>query len=115
MGKQTSNGTVLNIPPTHLLVPKSLEGQARQIAFEQYPTGGLEVVSSALLDLVSPTAWYLINKTRAPLVVATLINRSIPKVDIKNLFNTDEIEHRVLYDFAIVAKEFRSIVKSSGE
>lgn len=114
LGKQTSNGTVLNLPPTHLIVPKALEGTARTIANAQYPNGELKVVASAHLDLVSPTGWYLISNIQPPILVATLANNPEPSVTVKSNLITDNLDYRVLYDFCVVAAEYRSIVKSSG-
>lgn len=114
LAKQTSNGVLLNLQPSHIIVPKALEGTARTIASAQYPDGSLKVISSAHLDLVSSTAWYLVSNTRPAITVATLTGFPLPRVTVKNNLLTDEVDYRVLFDFAVAANEHRSIVKSTG-
>lgn len=114
LGKQTSNGVLLNLPATHIIVPKALEGTARTLANQQYPDGSLKVVASAHLDLVSSTAWYLISNVNAPVTVATLQGVPIPMTTMKSNIITDNLDYRVVWDFAVVASEWRSIVKSTG-
>lgn len=115
LGKQTSNGILLNLPATHLIVPKALEGTARTLANAQYPDGSLKVIASAHLDLVSSTAWYLVSSVNPPLTVATLKGVPNPSVKLNPAkFASDDLEFRVIYDFAVLGSEYRSIVKSSG-
>lgn len=114
LAKQTSNGVLLNLQPSHLIVPKALEGTARTLASVQYPDGALKVIGSAHLDLVSSTAWYLVSNTRPSIAVATLAGKPLPTVSVKNNILTDEVDYRVIFDFAVVASEYRSICKSTG-
>ena len=81
---------------------------------QQYPNGELKVVASAHLDLVSSTAWYLTSNINPPILVATLMNNPEPSVTVKPNLITDNLDYRIIYDFGVVAAEFRSIVKSSG-
>jgi len=114
LGKQTSNGNLLNLPATHLIVPRSLEGTARTIVNSQYPNGELRVIASSYLDLVSSTAWYLVSGLNPPLTVATLKGHPTPMVSLQRNFASDDIQFRVVFDFAVIGSEFRSIVKSTG-
>ncbi len=114
LGKQTSNGVLLNLQPSHLIVPKALEGTARTIVNAQYNDGSVKVIGSAYLDLVSNTAWYLLSATNPPLSVATLQSYSIPQLSSKVNIRDDTIDFKTVFDFAVVASEYRSIVKSTG-
>lgn len=114
LGKQTSNDILLNLPATHLIVPKALEGTARTLVNAQYPDGSLKVISSAHLDLVSSTAWYLVSSINPPLTIATLKGHPTPQVEYKSNFASDNLDFKVLYDYCVLASEYRSIVKSSG-
>lgn len=114
LGKQTSNGVLLNLPATHIIVPKALEGTARTLANQQYPDGSLKVVASAHLDLVSGTAWYLVSNVNPPITVATLQGTPVPQTTMKPNIITDNLDYRVVWDFGVVSSEWRSIVKSSG-
>jgi len=105
---------LLNLPATHLIVPRALEGSARTLVSAQYPDGSVKVISSAHLDLVSATAWYLVSSVNPPLTVATLKGYLTPQVEYKSNFASDNLDFKVLYDYCVVAAEYRSIVKSTG-
>lgn len=96
-----------------MIVPRALEGTARTLVAAQYPDGAVKVVSSAHLDLVSSTSWYLVSAVNPPLTVATLKGNLTPDVRLQRGFS-DELNFRVVYDFAVIGSEFRSIIKSTG-
>lgn len=97
-----------------MIVPRALEGTARTLVSAQYPDGSLKVISSAHLDLVSSTAWYLVSAFNPPITIATLKGYLTPQVKVTREFTTDDISFRVVYDYCVVAAEYRSIVKSTG-
>ncbi len=94
-------------------MPKSLEGTARTIVNSQYNDGSLKVIGSAYLDLVSTTAWYLLSNTNPPVAVATLKGNDKPRVSMKQNIS-DDLDYKCVFDFAVIASEFRSTVKSTG-
>ena len=115
MAFQKTNDVLMNLEPTHLLVPKALESIARKIVREQYPDGSVKVLASSHLDKISNKDWYLVSNVNPPIAIATLASQTTPRVNpMKSILATDTIEFKVVFDFCIFAAEHKSIVKGVG-
>jgi hypothetical protein len=120
----------LNLTPSCLIVPASLEQisyqftsanyvPATQTAVSEFRAGGrtaLEPVVEALLDASSATAWYLAASTGAVDTVeyCFLDGAEGPVIESEVGFEVDGISYKCREDFAAKAIDFRGLYKNNG-
>ena len=120
--------TVLNITPTHIVVPASLMTIAQQnvtaivgknatkISDVNPFAGLLEVVSEPRLDLSSSIVWYVFST--ASLVdmieIATLDGVRGPVTTTEEGFDIDGVRIRAYYDIGGAPIDFRGFYKNPG-
>lgn len=120
----------LNLTPSYLIVPASLEQisyqftsanyvPATQTAVSEFRAGGrtaLEPVVEALLDASSATAWYLAASTGAVDTVeyCFLDGAEGPVIESEPGFEIDGISYKCREDFAAKAIDFRGLYKNNG-
>lgn len=130
MGLQTDPaGTVLNITPAHLVVPKALEisttstisdktfadssnAQERANPFQ----GRLTVTADARLDGSSETQWYALasGEMHDTVEVAFLNGQQTPYLESKEGWNVDGSEYKVRIDAVAAALDFRTMFRNAG-
>lgn len=129
MAKQTGidKKTVLNIRPTYLLVPVSLELAAEQLLAQNLtPTKTADVVPQSIrslaviaeprLDTVSQTGWFL---TASPAQIDTLEYAYLEGqqgayIETRNGFDVDGVEIKCRLDFGAKAIDWRGLYKNPG-
>ncbi len=120
----------LNIVPSYLIVPATLEQTAYQLTSSQYVpatkgeinefrTGGrtaLEPVVEPLLDSSSATAWYLAaqNSQIDTVEYAYLDGAEGPVIESELGFEVDGVSYKCRLDFAAKAVDFRGLYKANG-
>lgn len=124
------NGELLNVTPTFLIVPTTLEQTAYQLTSNQYVpaqqsninefrTGGrtgLEPVVEPLLDASSATAWYAAANSAAVDTVeyCYLDGAEGPQIESKVGWGVDGVEYKCRLDFAAKAIDHRGLYKANG-
>jgi hypothetical protein len=124
------NGELLNVTPTFLIVPTTLEQTAYQLTSNQYVpaqqsninefrTGGrtgLEPVVEPLLDASSATAWYAAANSAAVDTVeyCHLDGAEGPQIESKVGWGVDGVEYKCRLDFAAKAIDHRGLYKANG-
>jgi len=124
------NGEQLNITPSFLIVPTTLEQLAYQLTSNQYVpaqqasvsefrTGGraaLQPVVEPLLDAQSTTAWYAAANSDAVDTVeyCYLDGAGGPVVESRQGWASDGIEFKCRLDFAAKAIDYRGLYKAAG-
>ena len=124
------NGELLNVTPSFLIVPTTLEQTAYQLTSSQYVpaqqsavsefrSGGraaLEPIVEPLLDASSTTAWYLAANSAAVDTVeyCYLDGADGPTVESRQGWTSDGIEFKCRLDFAAKAIDYRGLHKSAG-
>lgn len=129
MAKQTGidKKTVLNIRPTYLLVPVSLELAAEQLLAQNLtPTKTADVVPQSIrslaviaeprLDATSQTSWFL---TASPAQIDTieyayLEGQQGAYIETRNGFDVDGVEIKCRLDFGAKAIDWRGLYKNNG-
>ena len=129
MAKQTGidKKTVLNIRPTYLLVPVSLELAAEQLLAQNLtPTKTADVVPQSIrslaviaeprLDATSQTSWFL---TASPAQIDTieyayLEGQQGAYIETRNGFDIDGVEIKCRLDFGAKAIDWRGLYKNNG-
>lgn len=115
--------TIIDMRPTSLLVPASLETKAEQVLAtlaaatvgEVNPFGGkLELVVEPRLDAASATAWYVVAKEAEGLEYSYLEGQEGPFLDSRVGFDVDGIEFKVRLDFGAGWVDHRSWFKNAG-
>jgi hypothetical protein len=119
-------GENLNISPRYLLVPAALETTAQQLLSQQYLAnqstsinpfaGAFQLISDAILDSNSSSAWYLIaaNSTVDTVEYCYLDGADGPVVESEIGFETDGVSYKVRLDFGTKAIDYRGMIKSNG-
>ncbi|MFO1217653.1 MAG: Mu-like prophage major head subunit gpT family protein [Burkholderiaceae bacterium] len=123
-------GEELNLAPSRLIVPASLEGTAYQLTSSQYVPatqsavsefrqGGrtsLEPIVEPILDANSVTAWYLAaDSGQVDGVEYCYLNGvDAPVIEAKSGFEVDGVMIRCRHDFAAKAIDFRGLYKAVG-
>lgn len=135
MAVQTDNkGSILNLRPSHLIVPVNLEDTARALiaatevrrtgtAEETYTTNtysfisALQVTSDPRLDANSTAQWYLAADPRVvdTVELAFLQGEEAPVVLEEEDFDTDVKKFRVRHNVAGKAIDWRGLYRSSGQ
>jgi len=124
------NAEELNLAPSYLIVPASLEQTAYQLTSNQYApavkseinefrTGGrtsLEPVVEPLLDDNSATAWYLAAATSQVDTVeyCYLDGAEGPVIESDVGFEVDGVSYKCRLDFGAKAVDWRGLSKSAG-
>jgi hypothetical protein len=120
----------LNIVPSKLIVPASLEQLAYQLTSSNYVpakqtdvnefrTGGrtsLEPIVEPILDAISATAWYLASENSQIDTVeyCYLDGAEGPVIESDVGFDVDGISYKCRLDFAAKAVDFRGLYKAAG-
>jgi phage major head subunit gpT-like protein len=125
--QKSLDGNTLNIAPVYLVVPAAKETVAESVVSplvipEQAsnltpPSLRLRVVTEALLDTNSTTAWYVFADpmlSGANIVYGYLEGEAAPRVRTNDPFNVDGIEFQVRLDFHATAVDFRFGYKNPG-
>ncbi len=125
--QKSLDGETLNIAPSVLVVPATKETLAESIVSPLVipeaaanltpPNLRLGVVTEALLDANSTTAWYVFADPMsggANIVYGYLEGESAPRVRTNDPFNVDGIEFQVRLDFHATAVDFRFGYKNPG-
>lgn len=124
------NGELLNVTPSFLIVPTTLEQTAYQLTSNQYVpaqqsninefrAGGrtaLEPVVEPLLDASSVTAWYAAANSAAVDTVeyCYLDGAEGPQIESKVGWGVDGVEYKCRLDFAAKAIDYRGLYKANG-
>jgi hypothetical protein len=124
------NGELLNVTPSFLIVPTTLEQTAYQLTSNQYVpaqqsninefrTGGrtgLEPVVEPLLDASSATAWYAAANSAAVDTVeyCYLDGAEGPQIESKVGWGVDGVEYKCRLDFAAKAIDHRGLYRANG-
>ncbi len=129
MAKQTGldKKTVLNIRPSFLIVPASLELKAEQMVAQNIvPADTANVVPQSIrtlspiseprLDAVSETAWYLAaNPNQIDTIeYAYLEGQQGAYIETRNGFDVDGVEIKCRLDFGAKAIDWRGLFKNPG-
>ncbi|CAM3632992.1 peptidase U37 [Thalassospira profundimaris] len=129
MAKQTGldKKTVLNIRPSFLIVPASLELKAEQmVAQNLVPADTAKVVPQSIrtlspiseprLDAVSETAWYLAASPNQidTIEYAYLEGQQGAYIETRNGFDVDGVEIKCRLDFGAKAIDWRGLYKNPG-
>ena len=126
--QESLDGEILNIAPAVLAVPAALETRSEQILAplsvltdpnNQTPASmrQLQIVTEALLDAASTTAWHLFASPTgagANYAYGYLEGEQAPRVRTNDPFNVDGIEFQVRLDFHATAIDYRFGYKDSG-
>jgi len=125
--KGLDNATVLNIPPLYLVVPVSKRVTAFQftnpsniVVSKQADlnpfAGQLEVITDAMLDDYSATAWYLFAEpSRSPVLeFAYLEGAQGPSVDTRQGWNVDGMEFRCRLYCGVGVLDWRGAYRNDG-
>lgn len=123
-------GEELNLTPSYLIVPASLEQTAYQLTSSNYVpakqsdvnefrTGGrtsLEPVIEPVLDAVSATAWYLASNNGQVDTVeyCYLDGAEGPVIETQAGFEVDGLSYKCRLDFAAKAIDYRGLYKAAG-
>ena len=126
------NGSLLNLEPSWLIVPKALENTVRAlVANEKDPSEGattsfsamnpffnrLQVVSDARLDAASTTAWYLAAGFGAgvdTIARGYLNGATAPTMSMEEGFSTLGVTYRIYHDFTSGPLDYRGLYKNAG-
>jgi len=124
------NGELLNVTPTFLIVPTTLEQTAYQLTSNQFVpataqttnefrTGGrtqLEPVVEPLLDANSATAWYGAANSAAVDTVeyCYLDGAEGPQIESKVGWGVDGVEYKCRLDFGAKAIDHRGVYRANG-
>jgi len=129
MAKQTGldKKTVLNVRPSFLIVPASLELKAEQmVAQNLVPAATSNVVPQSIrtlapiseprLDAVSETAWYLAASPNQidTIEYAYLEGQQGAYIETRNGFDVDGVEIKCRLDFGAKAIDWRGLYKNPG-
>lgn len=128
--KDASNSAVLNIRPSYIIAPVTLEDTVRVLmTSETDPTanqansrkpnpvrGAAEIIVDARLDEVSTTAWYLAADPSVfdTIEVGYLDGNPNPFLEQQNGWDVDGVEYKVRIDAAAKALEHRTLYKNPG-
>lgn len=127
--KDPSGAATLNIGPRFLIVPKALETTARTLIAATYDPAGvvgtmtpnpfqgaMTVVSDALLDADSTTAWYVAADPSMidTIEVAFLDGIEEPFLDTQDGWNADGVEFKVRIDAGANPLDWRGLAKNVG-
>ena len=118
----------LNISPSVILVPASLEGVAKVIIGSQYDPDSnnklqrvnsvynmvQEVVVDPLLDANSAVAWYLVSKQYDAFVVGFLDGNQTPEISTEQGFTVDGLSTKIRLDWGVGVIDFRPVYKHTG-
>ena len=129
MAKQTGldKKTVLNIRPSFLIVPASLELKAEQLVAQNLvPADTAKVVPQSIrtlapiaeprLDAASETAWYLAASPNQidTIEYAYLEGQQGAYIETRNGFDVDGVEIKCRLDFGAKAIDWRGLYKNPG-
>jgi hypothetical protein len=129
MAQQTGidKKTILNIRPSYLVVPASLELTAEQLLAQNLvPAQSDKVVPQSIrtltpiaeprLDAVSDKAWYLIASPNQidTIEYAYLEGQQGAYIESRNGFDVDGVEIKARLDFGAKAIDWRGLYKNSG-
>lgn len=128
-----SGNAILNIIPTLMIVPKSIEATARILAESQDDPigntnakggartpniykGTFEVVSDGRLDADSAAKWYASANPNVfdTIEVAFVQGRQEPYLESRNGWSVDGIEYKVRHEFAAGPLDFRGLGYNAG-
>lgn len=124
--KKKASSQILDIPPKYLIVPKSLELAANKAMRSDFATdsladpnmvkGLLQVISSAYLDAVSETAYYVLADQNQydTVMVAFLNGNQSPYLESQNGWNRDGVEFKVRIDVGASWLDFRAATYNAG-
>lgn len=128
MQKDASGNANLNIRPSLLVIPASLEDTARLLMTSETDPAqsnsrvpnlvrnSLEIVVDARLDAHSPSAWYLLASPAMydVIEVGYLDGNSNPYLEQQEGWDVDGVEFKVRIDAAAKALEWRTLLKNPG-
>jgi ATP-dependent protease ClpP protease subunit len=130
MRKQQENGNALNITPSYLIVPASLEPLAISLMESTVKIGGTnnepnpvgrlaQVISHARIDQYMDdnnlSEWWALLANPGlidTIEVAFLGGNAAPRIEFEDQFTLSGTSGRVLFDFAVGALEFRGAYRS---
>ncbi len=126
MAAQTDlSGSVLNLTPDILIVPKILWAKGAQITGKISPVavgevvpqiiGGLGLVSQGRLDQTSAKLWYLACKAYPCFVFATLRSAPEPRYRTEWDFDSEGLKVVINYDFGVYPVDYRGVYRNKGE
>lgn len=126
MAAQTDlSGSLLNLTPDILIVPKVLWAKGAQLTGRISPVavgdvvpqiiGGLELISQGRLDLTSPKMWYLACKAYPCFVFATLRSAPEPRYRTEWDFDSEGLKVVINYDFGVYPVDYRGVYRNKGE
>ena len=129
--QEDSAGQVLNIMPSHLIVPVALQGRANQLMRDQTNPDGsnskasntvqgmAEVVADARLDKAfkgGALPWFITaGNGMEPVEVSYLDGNDVPYIEQKAGWDVDGVETKVRIDAGVKAVSYRTIVKNPGK
>lgn len=114
----------INLSASYLVVPVALETKADQFVSQVTPNqngqvnpfaGRLQVIAEPRLDAGSTTAWYLMaDKSKIAMVELARIDGQGPKISVREGFDVDGMETKIVYDFGMKAQDYRGFFKNAG-
>lgn len=124
-----SGTSPLNIVPKYLIVPMSLDTEARKLIYSDSDQGEtnsgiinphknrFEIISDATLDSYSTTAFYgVADKNLVDSITVSYLNgQETPTLESSQSFNTLGIDYRLFLDFSVDVIDFRGLVKNDGK
>ncbi len=124
--KKKASSQILDIPAKYVIVPKALELEVKRLMIADFATddrsqpnmikGAFEIVSSAHMDAVSTTAYYMMADQNMydTVQVAFLNGNQSPYLESKNGWNRDGIEYKVRIDVGAAWLDFRAAAYNAG-
>lgn len=127
MGTHTGDqGEVLNITPAFMIVPVARKAEARillnsqMIGTQAAPNqvnpwqGDVTPVVEGRLDVVSGKPWFLAGQKGWAINVAWLFGNKTPRVEQRQGWTVDGVEHKVSLDFGAYVQDPAALFKNPG-
>ncbi|GAL10820.1 prophage Clp protease-like protein [Vibrio astriarenae] len=123
--QKDSKGNVLNIQPSHMIVPADLESKAivalKSLSLESASNTGVvnpvheisKLVVEPRLDSDSTNAWYMAANNQT-IEVAYLDGIDTPYIEQSEGFTVDGVATKVRIDAGVAPLDYRGVLKSTG-
>lgn len=114
----------INITPSYLVVPTSLETKADQFVSQITPNQSgqvnpfanrLQVLAEPRLDAGSAISWYVFaDKSKIAMGEMALLDGQGPRISVREGFEIEGAETKIVYDFGMTLLDYRGFFKNAG-
>ncbi len=124
--KRGTQDESLNMAPVFMLTPVARRAEARILLNSQFigtqetPTqinpwqGDVTAITEARLDTVAGKPWFLLGPKGWTINVAWLFGNKTPRVEQRQGWTVDGVEHKISTDFGAYVQEPRALFKNPG-